>query len=168
MKHMIMAGGTVALLLGLAAAPARAQTAVSGGVVVRSGPVTGHVEVGSPPPPVVVVREPAREVIVVERTHVPHGEAHGWWKEHGYREVTVYYDGSHYYGHRVDGRGSRPWSSTSVAAGTTWATRMATAITAITAGTATTTTTDLPSRRRRQPSAAPLFNRDHLVPRTTI
>lgn len=105
MKHMIMAGGTVALLLGLAAAPARAQTAVSGGVVVRSGPVTGHVEVGSPPPPVVVVREPAREVIVVERTHVPHGEAHGWWKEHGYREVTVYYDGSHYYGHRVEREG---------------------------------------------------------------
>jgi hypothetical protein len=107
MKHMIMAGGTVALLLGLAAAPARAQTAVSGGVVVRSGPVTGHVEVGSPPPPVVVVREPAREVIVVERTHVPHGEAHGWWKEHGYREVTVYYDGSHYYGRQVEREGIR-------------------------------------------------------------
>lgn len=102
MKRMIMAGGTVALLLGLAAAPARAQTAVSGGVVVRSGPVAGHVEVGSPPPPVVVVREPAREVIVVERTHVPRGEAHGWWRQHGYREVTVYYDGSHYYGHRVE------------------------------------------------------------------
>lgn len=102
MKRIVMAGGVVAFLLGLVATPAGAQTAVSGGVVVRSGPVAAHVEVGPPPPPVVVVREPAREVIVVERTHVPHGEAHGWWRKHGYREVTVYYDGSHYYGHRVE------------------------------------------------------------------
>jgi hypothetical protein len=107
MKRMVMVGGMVALVLGLAAAPVRAQTAVSGGVVVRSGPVAGHVEVGSPPPPVVVVREPAREVIVVEQTHVPHGEAHGWWKKHGYREVTVYYDGGHYYGRRVEREGIR-------------------------------------------------------------
>jgi hypothetical protein len=106
MQRTIVVGGMVALVLGLAAAPARAQTAVSGGVVVRTGPVAGHVEVGSPPP-VVVVREPAREVIVVERTHVPHGEAHGWWKKHGYREVTVYYDGSRYYGRRVEREGIR-------------------------------------------------------------
>jgi hypothetical protein len=107
MQRMIMTGSMVALVLGLAAAPARAQTAVSGGVVVQSGPVAGHVEVGAPPPPVVVVREPAREVIVVERTHVPNGEAHGWWRQHGYREVTVYYDGSHYYSHRVKREGIR-------------------------------------------------------------
>jgi hypothetical protein len=25
-------------------------------------------------------REPVREVIVVERTHVPRGHAYGWWK----------------------------------------------------------------------------------------
>jgi hypothetical protein len=49
------------------------------------------------PRPVVVRREPAREVIVVERTHVPKGNAYGWWKKHGYREVTVYYDGDRYY-----------------------------------------------------------------------
>jgi hypothetical protein len=106
MRSRIAVSGIVALMLGLAAVPARAQTAVQGGVVVRSGPVTGHVEVGSPPP-AVVYREPAREVIVVERSHVPHGNAHGWWKKHGYREVTVYYDGSRYYGRRLERPGVR-------------------------------------------------------------
>jgi hypothetical protein len=42
-------------------------------------------------------RGPVQEVIVVERTHVPRGHAYGWWKQHGYREVTVYSDGSRYY-----------------------------------------------------------------------
>ena len=42
-------------------------------------------------------RGPVQEVIVVERTHVPKGHAYGWWKQHGYREVTVYTDGSRYY-----------------------------------------------------------------------
>jgi hypothetical protein len=54
------------------------------------------------PPPRVTRREPVREVIVVERTHVPRGHAYGWWKQHGYREVTVYYDGNRYYGRRHD------------------------------------------------------------------
>jgi hypothetical protein len=54
------------------------------------------------PRPVVVRREPVREVIVVERTHVPKGNAYGWWKKHGYREVTVYYDGAHYYGRQYE------------------------------------------------------------------
>jgi hypothetical protein len=100
MSSRIAVGGVVAMMLGLAAAPARAQTTVSGGVVVQSGPVAGHVEVNSPPP-VVVRSEPVREVIVVERTHVPRGNAHGWWKKHGYREVTAYYDGTRYYGRRI-------------------------------------------------------------------
>jgi hypothetical protein len=54
------------------------------------------------PPARAVRREPVREVIVVERTHVPKGHAYGWWKQHGYREVTVYYDGTRYYGGRHD------------------------------------------------------------------
>jgi hypothetical protein len=54
------------------------------------------------PPPRAARREPVREVIVVERTRVPRGHAYGWWKQHGYREVTVYYDGSRYYGRRHD------------------------------------------------------------------
>jgi len=81
--------------------PARAQTAVQGDVLIHSGPVTGRVEVNSPP------REPMREVIVVERAHVPHGNAYGWWKKHGYRAVTVYYDGSRYYSRRVARSGLR-------------------------------------------------------------
>jgi len=103
MTRNVVVGGIMVLVLGLAAVPAQAQTTVSGGVVVQSGPVAGHVEVNSPPP--VVRSEPVREVIVVERTHVPRGKAHGWWKEHGYREVTVYYDGRRYYGRKVQRSG---------------------------------------------------------------
>ena len=106
MTRRVVVGGMLALALGLAAVPARAQTTVQGGVVVQSGPVTGHVEVNSPPP-VVVRHEPASEVIIVERTHVPHGKAHGWWKEHGFRDVTVYYDGTRYYGRRIERKGVR-------------------------------------------------------------
>jgi hypothetical protein len=102
MKRGMVVAGMIPLLLGLATVQANAQTAVEGGVVVRSGPVTGHVEVGSP------TREPVREVIVVEPAHVPDGKAHGWWKKHGYRVVTVYYDGSRYYGRRLERPGLRP------------------------------------------------------------
>jgi hypothetical protein len=101
MRATILAGG-IAAMLGLAGAQLHAQTTVEGGVVVQSGPVTAHVEVGQPaPPPEVVYVEPAREVIVVEHSHVPGGRAHGWWKKHGYRQVTVFYDGERYYAHRV-------------------------------------------------------------------
>jgi hypothetical protein len=95
--------GAVAAMLALCALPLRAQTTVEGGVIVHSGPVTGHVEVG-PPPPTVVYAEPVREVIVVERVHVPNGNAYGWWRKNGYRQVTVYYDGSRYYSRRIDRR----------------------------------------------------------------
>jgi len=105
MKRRMVAGGTIVLLLGLTTVPLRAQTTVEGGVVIHSGPVAGHVEVGSPPP--VVYREPVREVIVVEHAHVPRGHAYGWWKNHGYRAITVYYDGSRYYGRRLERRGLR-------------------------------------------------------------
>jgi hypothetical protein len=59
------------------------------------------------PPPRVERRGPAREVIVVERTHVPRGHAYGWWKQHGYREVTLYYDGTSYYSRRLETTGIR-------------------------------------------------------------
>jgi len=59
------------------------------------------------PRPVAVRRGPPRDVIVVERTHVPKGKAHGWWKKNGYREVTVYYDGTRYYSRRIDGTSIR-------------------------------------------------------------
>lgn len=76
----------IALMLGLVAVPARAQTTVQGDVLIHSGPVTAPVE---------------REVIVIQRARVPRGHAYGWWKKHGYRAVTVYYDGSRYYSRRV-------------------------------------------------------------------
>jgi hypothetical protein len=90
-----IAVSTVALLLGLVTVPARAQTTVQGDVLIHSGPVTGRVGVNEPP------RESEREVIVIERARVPRGHAYGWWKRHGYRAVTVYYDGTRYYSRRV-------------------------------------------------------------------
>jgi hypothetical protein len=91
--------GWTALLLGLSAAPLRAQN-VEAGVVVQSGPVSGHVEVGSPPP-VVVQEQPAR-VIVVEHIRVVHDDD-DWWKEKGYRRITLYWDGDTYYTRRFEG-----------------------------------------------------------------
>ena len=98
MKRRVIVGG-IPLLLLLAAVPARAQTTVDGSVVIHSGP--GNDEVAPP------ARETMREVIVVERTRVPRGKAHGWWKKHGYRPVTLYYDGSRYYGRRLARPGIR-------------------------------------------------------------
>jgi hypothetical protein len=90
MKRRIVVGGIMALAF-VAGCAGRSQDRVE----VRS------------PHPVVVRREPVREVIVVERTHVPKGNAHGWWKKHGYREVTVYYDGTRYYSRRLEATGFR-------------------------------------------------------------
>jgi hypothetical protein len=89
--------GAVGVLLVLGTMPLSAQTRVTGGVVVESGrtSVGGGVVVGSPAPV-------TREVIVVEETHVPRGRAHGWWKNHGYRQVTVYSDGARFYPHRLE------------------------------------------------------------------
>jgi hypothetical protein len=64
-------------------------------VLLLLGGCSRGVLVGSPSP--AVGQRPAREVIVVEETHVPRGRAHGWWKNHGYRQVTVYSDGVHFY-----------------------------------------------------------------------
>jgi hypothetical protein len=102
MNAKMLVGG-IAAMLALNALPLRAQTTVEGGVVVHSGPVTAGVAVG-PPPPTVVYAAPVQEVIVVERLHVPRGNAYGWWKKHGYRQVTVYSDGDRYYSRRLDRR----------------------------------------------------------------
>ena len=64
-------------------------------------------EVVVTPPPRAERREHARQVIMVERTHVPKGHAYGWWKQHGYREVTVYHDGTRYYSREVATTGLR-------------------------------------------------------------
>jgi hypothetical protein len=83
----------------------RSRIALSGIVALAfvtgcSAGASSRIEVGAPPP--AAHREQVREVIVVERTHVPKGQAHGWWKKHGYREVTVYYDGTRYYSRRLE------------------------------------------------------------------
>ena len=57
--------------------------------------------------PRAVRHDAGRDVIVVERTHVPRGNAYGWWKKHGYREITVYYDGARYYSRRLEPTGFR-------------------------------------------------------------
>jgi hypothetical protein len=112
MKANVVVGGLAFGIL-LAAGPAHAQV-VQAGVVIRSGPVTGHVLVGEPAP-VVVYREPVRRVVVadpyvprlvvLEPVYVPRGRAYGWWRGYGYRPVVVYYDGRRYYNRWSDGRG---------------------------------------------------------------
>jgi hypothetical protein len=91
MRTAIVTGG-IALALTLHA-PAAAQM-VEAGVVVRSGPVVGHVVVADPAPVYherrVVVKRYAPRVVVVEHVRVHRGR--GWWKRYGYRPVVVYYD----------------------------------------------------------------------------
>lgn len=105
-----MAVGTAVLALAMVASPAPAQN-VQAGVVIRSGPVRGHVVVGEP----VVYREPVRRVVVVERYHprtivVERIDARryprAWWKRHGYAVTTVYYDDRNdcYYDRRISNR----------------------------------------------------------------
>lgn len=93
----VLAGFT---LLG---SPTAAQ--VRGDVIIHSGPISGRVIIGPtyPRPHEVVVYRPlparrvmvveryAPRVVVVERGHRPHGRAHGWYRKHGYRPMTLYY-----------------------------------------------------------------------------
>ena len=99
MRTSIVAGSAFAASLAAMAlaAPIQAQL-VSADVVIRSGPVRGHVVVDDgystyrrrP----VVYERPAR-VIVVERIHPrEHGR---YWKHHGYREVSLFYVDGRYY-----------------------------------------------------------------------
>ena len=90
MMRRIVVGGILTLALATGCSSSRSQDRV---VVV--------------PPPRGVRYEAGRDVIVVERTHVPRGHAYGWWKKHGYREVTVYYDGARYYSRRLESPGFR-------------------------------------------------------------
>jgi hypothetical protein len=111
MKVNVVVGG-IAFSLLLAAGPAHAQV-VQAGVVIRSGPVTGHVVVArpavyrEPPRHVVVVDRYAPGAVVVERLYVPRGHSYGWWRGYGYRPVVVYYDGRRYYSRWFSGPGLR-------------------------------------------------------------
>jgi hypothetical protein len=113
MKANVVMGG-IAFGILLAAGPAQAQD-VQAGVVIRSGPVIGHVVVARPratvvyrePPRHVVVYRYAPRAVVVERVYLPRGRTYGWWRGRGYRPVVVYYDGGRYYNRWFDGRGVR-------------------------------------------------------------
>ena len=102
MNTSIVAGSLIAALS--LAAPLHAQR-VAANVVIRSGPVAGHVVVGNGYStyrrPVVVYRRAPARVIVVERVarhrHVRH------WRKHGYRPVTVWYRDGRYYDRQVRG-----------------------------------------------------------------
>lgn len=100
MRTSIVAGSALAASLAAfaVAAPLQAQL-VRADVVVRSGPVRGHVVIDDGystyrRPPVVVYERPAR-VIVVERFR-NRGE---WrrWKRHGYQQISLYYVDGRYY-----------------------------------------------------------------------
>jgi len=100
MKANAAVGGIAVSLL-LAAGPAHAQV-VQAGVVIRSGPVAGHVVIARPsvyrePRHVVVVNRYPPRAVVIERLYVPRARAYGWWRGYGYRPVVVYYDGRRYY-----------------------------------------------------------------------
>lgn len=81
-------------------APAAAQR-VNADIIIGSGPISGRVVVGDHvrryPPRRVVVRRYAPRPLVIYRVGGPRGRAHGWYRRHGYRPVTVYYRDGHYY-----------------------------------------------------------------------
>lgn len=112
MKTSIITGSLLTALT--LTVPLQAQQ-VAADVVLRSGPVAGHVVIGdgySTYRRPVVYRTPAR-VIVVERVrprivvvesmaHRNHGFARTW-RQHGYRQVVVYYLDGRYYDRSVRG-----------------------------------------------------------------
>jgi hypothetical protein len=103
MKTSIVAGSLLAALS--LVAPLHGQVAAD--VVVRSGPVAGHVVIGDGYStyrrPVVYRRAPAR-VIVVERVRRHRHNHDRQWRGHGYRPVTLYYVDGRYYDRYVRGR----------------------------------------------------------------
>jgi hypothetical protein len=102
--------GSLVVGLVLATSPVQAQL-VAANVVVRSGPVSGHVVVSNGystyrrPPVVVYRRPPERRVVVVERYHprviVVERMRHHRHKRHleryGYRPFSLFYVDGRYY-----------------------------------------------------------------------
>lgn len=104
MNTSIVAGSLLAALS--LVTPLQGQQ-VSGSVVIRSGPVAGHVVVGNGYStyrrPVVVYRRAPARVIVVERVARRHPGHARDWRTRGYRPVTLWYYGGRYYDQRVRG-----------------------------------------------------------------
>jgi hypothetical protein len=113
MKTSIVAGS---LLTALSLAGPLAAQQVAADVVVRSGPVAGHVVIGNEystyrrpvvyrraPERVIVVERIAPRVLVVERLH-HRKHFHGRnWRAQGFRPVVVYYREGRYYDRYVRG-----------------------------------------------------------------
>jgi hypothetical protein len=111
MRTSVVVSSFVAGLL-LTAVPVHAQR-VEAGVVVRSGPVAGHVVVRDG---YSTYRRPvARRVVVVERprtVRVERVHRHGaarQWSRRGYHPVTLYYWDGRYYDRPV-GRRHEAWT----------------------------------------------------------
>ena len=103
MHTSIIAGSLIAALS--LAAPLQGQQ-VAAAIVVRTGPVAGHVAVNGYSTyrrPVTVYRRAPARVIVVERiVRGQRGHVRGAWKG-GYRAVTLWYGGGRYYDRYVRG-----------------------------------------------------------------
>jgi hypothetical protein len=109
MNASTIAGSLVAGLV-LATSPVQAQT-VAANVVVRSGPVSGHVIVRDEystyrrHPVVVYRRPPERRVVVVQRYHprvivverMRHHRHKKHWERYGYQPISLYYVDGRYY-----------------------------------------------------------------------
>jgi len=80
---------TLFLLAALALPAAAHAQRVAADVVIGAGPVTGRVIVGEPYHyrPAYHPRVAYREVVVVR-----HYRGYGWYRNHGYRSIRVYYD----------------------------------------------------------------------------
>jgi hypothetical protein len=111
MYASIAAGSLLAALT--LAVPLHGQQ-IAADVVLRSGPVAGHVVIGDgystyrrpvvyrrAPERVVIVERYAPRVVVVERVHGQGRWRH--WREQGYRPVTLYYLDGRYYDRSVRG-----------------------------------------------------------------
>ena len=100
MHASVVAGSLIAALS--LATPVRGQQ-VAAHVIVRSGPIAGHVVVGDGYStyrrPVTYRRAPAR-VVVVERVARRH-HRHAHWRGNTYRRVTLWYYDGRYYDRRV-------------------------------------------------------------------
>ncbi len=112
MKASIVAGSLLTALT--LTVPLHAQQ-VAAHVVVRSGPIAGHVVIGKgystyrrpvvyrAPERVIVVERVAPRVLVIERVrHGRHGHGRNW-RAQGYRPIVVYYRDGRYYDRYVRG-----------------------------------------------------------------
>jgi hypothetical protein len=100
MRFMIASFAALAALGATTPAAVQAQQ-VNVDIGFRQGPVAGRVIIGDADPyHVRYGYYDAPRVIVVERFH----RGYGWWRNHGYRRMVLWYDGRDRFYDRYDGR----------------------------------------------------------------